>query len=139
MLCISRIQILYPPLALRCAVHQYNFPSSFLSGYFNGKRRAESAALTAFPESATILQPGMIYGTRHLPNSNASIPLGLVGAPLESIFNVLSPLSGLPVIGHLLAPPIHVDVLAKAAVNAANPASNINGILDVAHISQAAA
>ena len=42
---------------------------------------------------------------------------------LEAVLNVLSPLSGLPVIGPILAPPISVDVLAKTVVNAAKPGS----------------
>lgn len=48
-----------------------------------GKRKAEAAALAEFPGRSTILRPGMIHGTRRLPGSGFSLPLGLVGAPLE--------------------------------------------------------
>jgi hypothetical protein len=126
------------------SVHQYQFPSWFLNGYFNGKRRAEASATAAFPDSAVILQPGMVYGTRHLPDSDKTIPLTYVGRPLEVFLNVLSPLSSVlnavPVVGtgiaSLMAPPIEVGVLADAAVSTALPTSTASGILDVAAIHQ---
>jgi hypothetical protein len=126
------------------SVHQYQFPSWLLSGYFNGKRRAEAAAVAAFPDSSVILQPGMVYGTRHLPDSDKTIPLTLVGRPLEVLLNMLSPLASVlnavPIVGSgvasIMAPPIQVDVLADAAISTALPSSTVTGVLDVASIHQ---
>lgn len=116
------------------SVHQYNFPSFVLRGYFNGKRRAEKAAMDCFPEAAAILQPGMIYGTRHVPDSSTSIPLNYIGVPLETVLETAAPLAGFPVLGPLLAPPISVDVLAEAVVGAASPNSKVHGIIPVSDI-----
>lgn len=116
------------------SVHQYDLPSFILKGYFNGKRRAERAAMERFPGAATIFQPGMIYGTRHIPNSSTSIPLDYVGMPLETVLKTISPLASLPILGPLLAPPISVDILAEAVVTAASPATNMHGIITVNEI-----
>lgn len=59
-----------------------NLPSFLLSGYFNGKRRAEEAVRDAYPSSGVVLRPGFIYGVRgvDLPGAGrVGIPLGIVG------------------------------------------------------------
>lgn len=91
----------------------------FLRGYYQGKRAAERAMLDNIPERAAILRPGFVYGNRMLPQG-FSIPLGLVGLPLELVFRPLQSLIPLT----LLTPPISVEDVAKAAVYAClNPDS----------------
>ena len=86
--------------------------NKFLHGYYHGKRSAEKAMRTFLPQSKiAILRPGMIYGSRPLENG-FSVPLGLIGAPLEMINRPLQ--SVIPL--SILTPPVSVDTLAQAAV-----------------------
>jgi nucleoside-diphosphate-sugar epimerase len=98
-----------------------DLPFRVIPGYFEGKRIAEEAVHQEFGEHGAILQPGMVYGTR--VHNGLSIPLGLLGAPLEALFTLpgLDQLQHkLPVIGKLVcSPPVSVHHVAQTAVMAA--------------------
>ncbi|KAJ9135106.1 hypothetical protein P3X46_032325 [Hevea brasiliensis] len=71
------------PKFILISVHDYNLPSFLLSsGYFTGKRKAESEVLSKYPNSGVVLRPGFIYGKRRV--DGFEIPLDLVGQPLEN-------------------------------------------------------
>ena len=91
--------------------------------YFHGKRRAEDSVLKS--KSGLVVRPSFMYGTRYvsLPNNaTITIPLWLIGKPLEVIlrlpgFNKLKYIRGLRAI---FSQPLSVeavgDVIAHAAV-----------------------
>ena len=70
------------------------------------------------------------------------IPLDLVGEPLERILraieNFTKPLSSLPASDVLLAPPVSVDDVALAAINALTD-DDLFGIFTIEQIKEAAA
>uniref|UniRef100_A0A0E0KQ54 NAD(P)-binding domain-containing protein n=1 Tax=Oryza punctata TaxID=4537 RepID=A0A0E0KQ54_ORYPU len=108
------------PKFILISVHDYNLPSFLLnSGYFTGKRKAESEVLSKYPTSGVVLRPGFIYGKRKV--DGFEIPLDVVGQPLEkllsSVENFTKPLSSLPASDLLLAPPVSVDDVAYAVIN----------------------
>lgn len=119
------------------SVHDYSFPGGWqaqnflLRGYFQGKRDAEARLAKLYPDSGVALRPGMIYGTRYA--GNMTIPLGLVGIPLEAALKVLpsKSLAGMPIIGAAFVPPVSVDAVSKAAVAAAVDPQVPAGIMDV--------
>eukprot|EP00898_Chlorokybus_atmophyticus_P005551 jgi/Chlat1/5998/Chrsp4S06306 len=122
------------------SVHNYNLPSFAKDiGYFNGKKRAEEALFSKFPMTGTVLRPGFIYGTRRM--GAVGLPLQLVGAPLEQVLKLTAPVtkvfSGIPGSDILLAPPVSVEQVARAAVKAAKDDS-ITGVLDIDKIKQIA-
>lgn len=92
-----------------------------LNGYYEGKDRAEEVIRKTLPARGAILRPGMIYGSRFVRGYH--IPLGLIGFPLELVFRPLFRLTGIG----LLTPPISVDVVAAAAMQAAGSVS-ITGV-----------
>ena len=94
-----------------------NLPDIVLRGYFNGKRRAEVATMEAFPETGSILKPSFIYGTREL--GFASIPLGLIGRPLEAILNLpgFNQLQNLALLKAALTPPVSVESVGLVAAS----------------------
>ncbi|XVF13679.1 hypothetical protein REPUB_Repub08aG0228600 [Reevesia pubescens] len=123
------------------SVHDYNLPSFLLSsGYFTGKRKAESEVLSKYPNSGVVLRPGFIYGKRRV--DGFEIPLDLVGEPLEKILsaieNFTKPLSSLPASDLLLAPPVSVDDVAYAVINAVKD-DDFFGIFTIEQIKEAAA
>ncbi|KAG5524272.1 hypothetical protein RHGRI_031068 [Rhododendron griersonianum] len=108
------------PKFIFISVHDYNLPSFLLSsGYFTGKRKAESEVLSKYPTSGVVLRPGFIYGKRRV--DGFEIPLDLIGQPLERFLsateNFTKPLSSLPGSDLFLAPPVSVDDVALAAIN----------------------
>ena len=119
------------------SVHDFSFPGGWqaenflLRGYFQGKRDAEARLNSLFPETGVALRPGMIYGTRH--TGNLSIPLGLVGMPLEAVMKRLpsKSLSSTPIIGAMFVPPVNVDAVGKAAASAVLDPTVPPGIMDV--------
>ncbi|KAK9816943.1 hypothetical protein WJX72_007264 [[Myrmecia] bisecta] len=118
------------------SVHDYRFPGFFLSGYFQGKRKAENALAAKFPEGGVALRPGFIHGTRSV--GSVGIPLGLVGTPLEKALGFLptKTLASVPLLGAGFVPPVSVTAVAKAAVAAATDPSVPGGIMDVWEIAQ---
>eukprot|EP01041_Mallomonas_annulata_P012270 gene12270-25791_t len=111
-----------------------NLPDFILKGYFNGKRRAEQAVLDAFPFTGTVLRPGFMYGTRQV--GSYSIPLGLVGKPLEILLD--NPIGSfmrdtLPGMKAILACPMSVDDvgLVAAAVAGKKVTPDVSGIVNV--------
>ncbi|KAL9242669.1 hypothetical protein vseg_016650 [Gypsophila vaccaria] len=129
------------PKFILISVHDYNLPSFLLqSGYFTGKRNAESEVLSRFPNSGVVLRPGFIYGKRRV--DSYEIPLDLVGEPLEKFLlateNFTRPLSSLPGSDLILAPPVSVDDLAVAVINAVRD-DDMFGVFTIDQIKQAAA
>ncbi|KAI3420570.1 NAD(P)-bd_dom domain-containing protein [Psidium guajava] len=129
------------PKFVLISVHDYNLPSFFLSsGYFTGKRKAESEVLSKYPNAGVVLRPGFIYGKRRI--DGIEIPLDFIGEPLERILQALEnftkPLSSLPASDILLAPPVSVDDVALAAINAVSD-DDVFGIFTIEQIKEAAA
>ena len=94
--------------------------------YFEGKRRAEQELLRTYPEPGTgvVLRPSFMYGTRIIPQLGESVglPLGLLGRPLELLFDnsvASKARHAIPGMMALLAPPISVDSVAKVALRVA--------------------
>nr|VDD20148.1 unnamed protein product [Brassica rapa] len=100
-----------------------------LSGYYEGKRAAETELLTRFAYGGIILRPGFIYGTRSV--GNMKIPLGVFGSPMEMVLQQAKPLNQLPLVGPLFTPPVNVESVAKVAVRAATDPVFPPGIVDV--------
>ncbi|KAL6843432.1 hypothetical protein ACP4OV_026754 [Aristida adscensionis] len=129
------------PKFILISVHDYNLPSFLLtSGYFTGKRKAESEVLSKYPASGVVLRPAFIYGKRRV--NGYDIPLDVVGQPLEkllnSVENFTKPLSSLPASDLILAPPVSVDDVADAVVNAVIDDSFF-GVFTIEQIKEAAA
>lgn len=129
------------PKFILISVHDYNLPSFLLSsGYFTGKRKAESEVLSKYPTSGVVLRPGFIYGKRRV--DGLEIPLDLIGEPLERFLNATEnftkPLSSLPCSDLLLAPPVSVDDVALAVINAVVD-DDFFGIFTIEQIKEAAA
>ncbi|KAL6008207.1 hypothetical protein ACLOJK_033713 [Asimina triloba] len=129
------------PKFILISVHDYNLPSFLLSsGYFTGKRKAESEVLSKYPNSGVVLRPGFIYGKRRV--DGFEIPLDLIGEPLERLLNAVEnftkPLSSLPASDLLLAPPVSVDDVALAVVNAITD-DDVFGVFTIEQIKEAAA
>ncbi|XP_071724028.1 uncharacterized protein At1g32220, chloroplastic-like [Rutidosis leptorrhynchoides] len=128
------------PKFILISVHDYNLPPFLLSsGYFTGKRKAESEVLSRYPNSGVVLRPGFIYGKRKV--NGYEIPLDVIGEPLEKILGSVEsftkPLRSLPASDLLLAPPISVDDVALAAVNSISDDSF--GVFTIEQIKEAAA
>ncbi|XP_021765582.1 uncharacterized protein At1g32220, chloroplastic-like [Chenopodium quinoa] len=128
------------PKFILISVHDYNLPP-FLreSSYFTAKRKAESEILSRYPNSGVILRPGFIYGKRRV--DGFEIPLDLIGEPWEKILNAtenfVRPLNFLPASDLLLAPPVNVDDVALAVINAVRD-DGMFGIFTIDQIKQAA-
>ncbi|XP_039035757.1 uncharacterized protein At1g32220, chloroplastic-like [Hibiscus syriacus] len=127
------------PKFILISVHDYNLPSFLLSsGYFTGKRKAESEVLSKYPNSGVVLRPGFIYGKRRV--DGFELPLDLVGEPLEKILsaveNFTKPLSSLPASDLILAPPVCVDDVAYAVINAIR--DDVFGVFTIEQIKEAA-
>lgn len=100
-----------------------------LKGYYEGKRATEAELLSKFPYGGVILRPGFIYGTRRVGSIN--LPLSVIGSPLEMILKHAKPLTGIPLVGPLFAPPVNVAAVARVAVRAATDQVFPPGIVDV--------
>ncbi|KAJ6849421.1 uncharacterized protein M6B38_270545 [Iris pallida] len=129
------------PKFILISVHDYNLPPFLLSsGYFTGKRSAESEVLAKYPNSGVVFRPGFIYGRRKV--DGYEIPLDVVGEPLEKLLaaaeNLTKPLSSIPGSDLLLAPPVSVDDIAYAVVNAVGD-SDFFGVFTIEQIKEAAA
>lgn len=129
------------PKFVLITVHDYNLPSFLLqSAYFTGKRKAESEVLSLYPNSGVVLRPAFIYGKRRV--DGFEIPLDLIGEPWEKILQATEsftkPLNALPASDLVLVPPVSVDALALAVVNAVRD-DDMFGIFTVDQIKQAAA
>lgn len=129
------------PKFVLISVHDYNIPSFLLTnGYFTGKRKAEAEVLSKYPSSGVVLRPGFIYGKRKV--GQYEIPLDLIGEPIERLLNATAsftkPLSSLPASDLILAPPVSVDDVASAAINAVKD-DDCFGVFTIDQIKQAAA
>ncbi|KDP35441.1 hypothetical protein JCGZ_10824 [Jatropha curcas] len=128
------------PKFILISVHDYNLPSFLLSsGYFTGKRKAESEVLSKYPNSGVVLRPAFIYGKRRV--DGFEIPLDLIGEPVERILRATEtftkPLSSLPASDLILAPPVNVDDVALAVINAITD-DDFFGIFTIEQIKEAA-
>ncbi|CAL1399532.1 unnamed protein product [Linum trigynum] len=113
-------------------MHDYNLPSFLLSsGYFTGKRKAESEVR---------FRLAFVYGKRRV--DGLEVPLDLVGEPWEkalgTVSNLIRPLSYLPASDVLLAPPVSVEDVALAVINAVGD-DDVFGELTIEQIKEAAA
>lgn len=129
------------PKFILISVHDYNLPSFLLqSGYFTGKRKAESEVLSKYPNSGVVLRPAFIYGKKKV--DGFEIPLDLIGEPLEKLLRATEsftkPLSSLPASDLVLAPPVSVDDVAYAVINAVKD-DDCFGIFTIDQIKEAAA
>ncbi|CAL1376231.1 unnamed protein product [Linum trigynum] len=129
------------PKFILISVHEYNLPSFLLSsGYFTGKRKAESEVLSKYPSSGVVLRPGFIYGKRRV--DGLEVPLDLVGEPWEkalgAVSNLIRPLSSLPGSDLVLASPVSVNDVALAVINAIGD-DDVFGVLTIEQIKEAAA
>ncbi|RID45915.1 hypothetical protein BRARA_I02609 [Brassica rapa] len=128
------------PKFVLITVHDYNLPPFVLSsGYFTGKRSAEAELLSKYPNSGVVLRPGFIYGKRKV--NGFEVPLDLVGEPLDKIYDAaerfIRPLRSLPASDLILAPPVKVDDLALAVINALKD-DDVFGIFTIEQIKEAA-
>ncbi|KAK8938676.1 hypothetical protein KSP39_PZI011365 [Platanthera zijinensis] len=129
------------PKFVLISVHDYNLPSFLLSsGYFTGKRKAESEVLSKYPSSGVVLRPAFIYGKRKV--DGFEIPLDLIGEPLERLLlaaeRFTRPLASLPASDLLLVPPVSVDDVAFASIYALKD-DDFFGVFTVEQIKEAAA
>lgn len=87
-----------------------------------------------------MLRPAFIYGKRKV--DGFEIPLDLIGEPLERLLrateNFTKPLSSLPASDLVLAPPVSVDDVAYAVINAVRD-DDFFGIFTIEQIKEAAA
>jgi uncharacterized protein YbjT (DUF2867 family) len=106
--------------------------SYILGGYIQGKKDAEEALFKSYPTGGVALRPGFIYGDR-VVSSSLTLPLGLVGRPMESILSQspMNKLATLPYVGGLFVPPVSLQTVAKAAVAAATDPSSTSGVWSV--------
>ncbi|KAL6216011.1 PREDICTED: uncharacterized protein At1g32220, chloroplastic [Fragaria vesca subsp. vesca] len=107
----------------------FGLANYLVRGYYEGKRAAETEILTKFPYGGVILRPGFIYGTRSV--GSIKLPLGVIGSPLEMLFQQTRPLNQLPLVGPLFTPPVNVTAVAKVAVRAATDPVFPPGIVDI--------
>ena len=119
------------------SVHDFAFPGGWqaqnflLRGYFQGKRDTETEVAKLFGENGVALRPGMIYGSRHVSGS-MTLPLGMIGAPLEAVINRLpKSMASMPIVGAAFVPPVAVESVAKAAVMSVLDANVPGGPMDV--------
>ncbi|XP_050226408.1 uncharacterized protein At1g32220, chloroplastic isoform X2 [Mercurialis annua] len=105
-----------------------------LRGYYEGKRATETELMNNFPNTGVILRPGFIHGNRRV--GNMTLPLSVIGGPLEMVLQHAKPLTRIPLIGPLLIPPVNVNSVAKVAVRAATDPAFPPSILDVYDILQ---
>lgn len=128
------------PKFILISVHDYNLPSFLQSSYFIGKRKAESEVLSKLPSSGVVLRPAFIYGKRKV--DGFEIPLDLIGEPLEKLLRATEsftkPLNSLPASDLILAPPVSVDDVAYAVINAVKD-DDCFGIFTINQIKEAAA
>ena len=100
------------------SAHQFKHPPSFLEGYYNGKKAAESEILHHFGlQRSLILRCPMIYGPR--PVGKICIPLQLIGKPLEIIgSNWLARKAAekIPFLDLFLVPPVPISLVANLMV-----------------------
>ncbi|XP_050364268.1 uncharacterized protein At1g32220, chloroplastic [Argentina anserina] len=107
----------------------FGLANYLVRGYYEGKRAAETEILTKFPYGGVILRPGFIYGTRSV--GSIKLPLGVIGSPLEMLFQQTRALNQLPVVGPFFTPPVNVTAVAEVAVRAATDPVFPPGIIDV--------
>ena len=110
-----------------------NLPEFILQGYFQGKKNSENELMKLYGKDGYVLKPSFIYGNRAV--GSASIPLGLVGTPMELILNLpgFNKFKDLPGMKAIFTPPVGVETVAKAAALAATGKLNDEdaNILDV--------
>lgn len=86
------------------------------------------------------MRPGFIYGKRKV--DGFEIPLDVIGQPLERILaataSFTKPLSSLPASDLFLAPPVSVDDVAYAVINAVVD-DDFFGVFTIEQIKEAAA
>ncbi|KAL1527710.1 hypothetical protein AB1Y20_009095 [Prymnesium parvum] len=100
------------------SAHTFRPVAAIAPGYFEGKAIAEAAVGKFFGSNGCVLRPPAIYGTRAI-SKHVSLPLGLVGVPLGTLFStgpMRAVAAALGPIGDLMMPWVSVDAVADAAV-----------------------
>jgi len=128
------------------SVHDYNIPDVVKdkSGYFSGKKRAEEAVLSKFPVGGSVLRPGFIYGDRRIPELGVTVPLGLVGEPVQKMLaldqfkDLKKAVEFLPGSDLALKTPVSVQSVASCAIKCALGESLAPGIVTVEDIALSA-
>lgn len=108
-----------------------------VQGYVEGKRMAEDALFSEFPNTGVALRPWVIYGNR-LVSNHLTLPLGAIFKPAEYLIKRLPnarQLASVPVLGAAFIPPVSVEAVARAAVRAATDASMPGGVVDTWRLS----
>jgi len=134
--------------AKAAGIHRYVYISATIppvpgidlmfKGYVEGKRTAEEAVRTEYPDNGVILRPYFIYGDRAV-STHVSLPLGMVMKPFDTLLDKLPnrrQLSELPVLGTPLLKSTSVEAVARAAVAAATDDSIPGGIMDCWEIAE---
>lgn len=103
-------------------------------GYFRGKLDAEEALRRCYGANGIALRPFFIHGTRQITD-RLGIPLQVIGTPLEKILglvpNTKQISASIPILGAGFIPPVRVEAVARAAVNAITDPSITSEVLDV--------
>lgn len=117
------------------SVLDYNIPEELKkrTGYFSGKKRAEEAVLSQYPDTGVVVRPGFIYGDRKV--GDVVLPLGVVGKPVEDLLKKLPKNAGellkrLPASDLAFAPPISLEVVANAIAKAVYE-PEVTGVLEL--------
>ena len=118
------------------SAHDFRFPGPVLRGYVEGKRAAERALADRYGRDGLALRPGMVYGARRVEGLGVSLPLQLVGRPLEAVLGgplrgVAQGLMGVPTLGAAFVPPVPVDKVGRAAAMFVLDPSVEGGVRDV--------
>ena len=105
----------------------------------NGFTNSSSCKILCFNRTGIVLRPGFIYGKRKV--DGFEIPLDLIGEPLERVLaateSFTKSLRSLPASDLLLAPPVSVDDVAYAVINAVID-DDFFGVFTIEQIKEAA-
>jgi hypothetical protein len=94
-------------------------------------------ALLPVLSAGVVVRPWVIYGDR-VVSSHTTLPLGAVFGPVELLLKQLPngrQLAALPIVGAAFIPPVRVEAVAKAVVQAATDDSVAGGVIDTWRLS----
>lgn len=127
------------PRFVYLSAHHYALPSFLQKGYFEGKHMSERALAEKFGKQGVQIRPSFVYGTRQV--GGWGLPLWAVGKPLQMLTNTapVRAFLGIPLVGSVFAPvllpPVSVQAVARAAVDAAlqvgEPAQTVIDVDDI--------
>ncbi|KAH0895635.1 hypothetical protein HID58_045203 [Brassica napus] len=109
----------------------FGLANYLLSGYYEGKRAAETELLTRFAYGGIVLRPGFIWNSQRWEHEDPIGSLWLTNGDGKRVLQQAKPLNQLPLVGPLFTPPVNVESVAKVAVRAATDPVFPPGIVDV--------